>query len=116
MHPDSPSTLRRQTFSAQRAMGKNSPARRPQSSLHDGRKIRDLGRVSFAEYATAWIKERPALPPNTIQTYQYVLARHIQPSLATGLSLTSEKPMSGGGAVSCSTPAPALPQSPRLIG
>ncbi len=40
----------------------------------------DLGRASFAEYATAWIKERPGLRPNTIQTYQYVLARHIQPS------------------------------------
>jgi integrase len=40
----------------------------------------DLGRVSFGEYATAWIKERPGLRPNTVQVYQYVLARHLLPS------------------------------------
>jgi integrase len=39
----------------------------------------DLGRVSFAEYAAAWIKERPGLRPNTVQVYNYVLARHIEP-------------------------------------
>jgi integrase len=39
----------------------------------------DLGRVSFAEFAAAWIKERPGLRPNTVQVYNYVLARHIEP-------------------------------------
>jgi integrase len=38
-----------------------------------------LGRASFGEYATAWIKERPGLRPNTVQVYQYMLARHLQP-------------------------------------
>ncbi len=28
----------------------------------------------------AWIKERPGLRPNTVQTCQYVLARHLLPS------------------------------------
>jgi integrase len=39
----------------------------------------DLGRVGFAEYAGAWIRERPDLRPNTVQVYQYVLVRHLQP-------------------------------------
>jgi integrase len=42
----------------------------------------DLGRVGFGEYATAWIKERPGLRPNTVQVYQYVLACHLLPSFA----------------------------------
>jgi integrase len=40
----------------------------------------DLGRVSFGEYAEAWIKERPGLRPNTVQVYGYVLTRHLLPS------------------------------------
>ena len=35
--------------------------------------------MSFDAYATAWIKERPGLRPNTVQVYQYVLARHLVP-------------------------------------
>jgi integrase len=38
----------------------------------------DLGRASFGEYALAWIKERPGLRPNTVQVYQYMLARHLR--------------------------------------
>jgi integrase len=39
----------------------------------------DLGRAGFGEYAAAWIKERPGLRPNTVQVYQYMLARHLKP-------------------------------------
>jgi integrase len=38
-----------------------------------------LGKVGFGEYASAWIRERPGLRPNTVQVYGYVLARHLQP-------------------------------------
>lgn len=37
--------------------------------------------MSFGEYGTAWMKERPGLRPNTLQVYGYVLTRHLQPSL-----------------------------------
>ncbi len=36
--------------------------------------------MSFGEYATAWIKERPGLRPNTVQVYGYVLTRHLLPA------------------------------------
>ncbi len=39
----------------------------------------DLGRVTFGDYALAWVRERPSLRPNTKQVYRYVLARHLLP-------------------------------------
>jgi integrase len=40
----------------------------------------DLGRVTFGEYARAWIRERPNLRPNTVFMYEYMLVRHLMPS------------------------------------
>ena len=40
----------------------------------------DRGRVPFAEYASAWVEERPNLRPNTLQMYRYMLARHLLPA------------------------------------
>lgn len=34
----------------------------------------------FADYAGAWVDERPNLRPNTLQVYRYVLHRHLEPS------------------------------------
>ena len=54
---------------------------RTEVEIHDDRsRDRDLGRVSFGDYATAWVKERPGLRPNTVQVYGYVLTRHLQPT------------------------------------
>ena len=54
---------------------------RTEVEIHDDHwRDPDLGRASFGEYATAWIKERPGLRPNTVQVYQYMLARHLMPS------------------------------------
>ena len=54
---------------------------RTEVEIHDDHwRDPDLGRVSFTEYATAWIKERPGLRPNTVQVYGYVLTRHLVPS------------------------------------
>jgi Phage integrase, N-terminal SAM-like domain len=54
---------------------------RTEVEIHDDHwRDPDLGRMSFGEYATAWIKERPGLRPNTVQVYQYLLARHLLPS------------------------------------
>ena len=39
----------------------------------------DSGRVPFAEYAVAWIDERPNLRPKTVQLYRYLLRRHLRP-------------------------------------
>lgn len=38
------------------------------------------GQALFADYAGAWIDERPNLRPNTLQVYRYVLHRHLVPS------------------------------------
>jgi integrase len=38
----------------------------------------EAGRLPFAEYATAWIGERPGLRPKTIQLYRYLLRAHLQ--------------------------------------
>jgi Phage integrase, N-terminal SAM-like domain len=40
----------------------------------------DRGRVPLAEYASAWVEERPNLRPNTFQMYRYILARHLIPT------------------------------------
>jgi integrase len=39
----------------------------------------DAGRVPFAEYAAAWIEERPNLRPKTVRLYRYLLRAHLQP-------------------------------------
>jgi integrase len=39
----------------------------------------DAGRVPFAQYAAAWIEERPDLRPKTVQLYGYLLRRHLIP-------------------------------------
>jgi Phage integrase, N-terminal SAM-like domain len=43
----------------------------------------DLGRTIFGDYARSWIDERPGLRPKTIQLYQYLLRRHLEPTLGT---------------------------------
>ena len=40
-----------------------------------------LGRVTFAEYAENWLRERPRLRPRTIELYELLLRRHINPVL-----------------------------------
>jgi len=37
----------------------------------------DDGKVSLAEYARAWIDERPGLRPKTIELYRYLLRKHL---------------------------------------
>ncbi|MGO9298703.1 MAG: tyrosine-type recombinase/integrase [Streptosporangiaceae bacterium] len=43
----------------------------------------DNGLVTFGEYATAWIEERPGLRPSTIEVYRYLLIRHLLPTLGS---------------------------------
>jgi integrase len=43
------------------------------------------GAITFRDYATAWIAERPNLRPKTIELYNYLLHRHL---LATFGALT----------------------------
>src|ERR1022692_1768358 len=43
----------------------------------------DAALITFREYATDWIDERPGLRPKTIEVYRYVLGRHLLPSLGT---------------------------------
>lgn len=43
----------------------------------------DIGKVSFEEYATAWINERPGLRPKTLEVYSYLLRRHLVPTFGT---------------------------------
>lgn len=40
----------------------------------------DAGRVSFREYASVWVDERPNLRPKTVQLYEYLLRRHLFPT------------------------------------
>ena len=42
----------------------------------------EAGRVSFSDYAAAWISERPGLRPKTIQLYRYLLRRHLTPGFS----------------------------------
>jgi excisionase family DNA binding protein len=39
----------------------------------------NAGQVSFAEYARAWIEERPGLRPTRIELYRYLLRKHLKP-------------------------------------
>ncbi|MEV0145206.1 MULTISPECIES: tyrosine-type recombinase/integrase [unclassified Nonomuraea] len=41
----------------------------------------DRGKIQLADYARAWIKERPGLRPKTIELYTWLLERHIVPGL-----------------------------------
>ncbi|GAB2960172.1 tyrosine-type recombinase/integrase [Nonomuraea fastidiosa] len=41
----------------------------------------DRGKVRLADYARAWIKERPGLRPKTVELYTWLLERHIIPTL-----------------------------------
>lgn len=43
----------------------------------------DLGRITFGDYAWSWINERPGLRPKSIQLYEYLLRRHLEPSFGT---------------------------------
>lgn len=40
----------------------------------------DLGRTTFGDYAPSWIAERPGLRPKSIQLYEYLLRRHLEPA------------------------------------
>jgi Phage integrase, N-terminal SAM-like domain len=53
------------------------------AELHGGGWIDpDARRVALADYAAAWISERPALRPKTLQLYRYLLRRHLAPGFA----------------------------------
>jgi len=39
--------------------------------------------VSFGEYASDWIEERPCLRPSKIEVYRYLLNRHLMPALGS---------------------------------
>jgi integrase len=41
----------------------------------------DAGKAPLAEYAAAWIEERPNLRPKTIRLYKYLLRCHLEPSI-----------------------------------
>jgi integrase len=41
----------------------------------------DVGKVPLAEYAQAWIAERPELRPKAVVLYRYLLRKHIAPTL-----------------------------------
>jgi Phage integrase, N-terminal SAM-like domain len=43
----------------------------------------DLGRITFGDYAPSWINERPGLRPKSIQLYEYLLRRYLEPSFGT---------------------------------
>jgi integrase len=40
----------------------------------------DAGRVSFRDFATSWVRERPDLRPKTVDLYGYLLRRHLLPT------------------------------------
>ncbi|MEV6041542.1 hypothetical protein AB0L65_61300 [Nonomuraea sp. NPDC052116] len=41
----------------------------------------DRGKIQLADYARAWIKERPGLRPKTVELYTWLLERHVVPTL-----------------------------------
>ena len=43
----------------------------------------EAGLISFEEFATFWIEERPNLRPKTAENYRYVLANHLTPALGS---------------------------------
>jgi integrase len=46
----------------------------------------DRGKIKLADYASAWITERPGLRPRTVDLYRWLLRKHIEPHLG-GVSL-----------------------------
>jgi integrase len=57
---------------------------RKEAEILDGEWIDpDFGKVPFAEYASAWIEERPNLRPKTIRLYRYLLRAHLQPAFGS---------------------------------
>ncbi|WP_143591392.1 tyrosine-type recombinase/integrase [Thermoactinospora rubra] len=52
-----------------------------ETEIHEGDWINpDLGKVSFKEYGTAWVEERPGLRPKTVQLYEGLLRIHLIPT------------------------------------
>ena len=43
----------------------------------------DAGRVSFGDFATSWVRERPNLRPKTVDLYGYLLRQHLLPAFGT---------------------------------
>lgn len=43
----------------------------------------DIGRVLFADYARAWVAERPSLRPKTLQLYEGLVRIHLSPGLGS---------------------------------
>jgi Phage integrase, N-terminal SAM-like domain len=43
----------------------------------------EAGLISFEEFATSWIEERPNLRPKTAENYRYVLANQLTPALGS---------------------------------
>ena len=41
----------------------------------------DRGKIKLADYASAWITERPGLRPRTVDLYRWLLRKHIEPHL-----------------------------------
>jgi integrase len=57
---------------------------RKEAEILDGEWIDpDFGKVLFAEYAAAWIEERPNLRPKTIRLYRYLLRAHLRPAFGS---------------------------------
>jgi integrase len=50
----------------------------------------DAGHIPFADYAAAWIEERPDLRPKTVELYRYLLRRHLATASAFGTRTVAE--------------------------
>ena len=76
----------------------------------------EAGRVPFAEYAAAWIEERPNLRPKTIQLYRYLLRAHLRPGFELRTVAEIKRPTCGGGGRVCWTAGSARSPRPRRTG
>ena len=59
----------------------------------------ERGKVKLADYASAWITERPGLRPRTADLYRWLLGKHIMPYLGgvpAGKLSTPARSASGG--------------------
>jgi integrase len=57
---------------------------RKEAEILDGEWIDpDSGKAQFADYASAWIDERPNLRPKTIRLYRYLLRAHLRPAFGS---------------------------------
>jgi len=61
--------------------------------------------VPFAEFASAWIEERPGLRPKTIDLYRYLLRQHLRPTFGNLAVAGKPRRACAAGARSCSTRA-----------